>query len=331
MSLQVADAVAEAVQDWSADHPVTVVWHGGEPLATGLTHFTALLDRFGAGQPNPVRHAVQTNATLINDRWCALFRDRPVQVAVSIDGPEPYNSARADRCGRDSTARTLRGVELLRRHRIPFGAIAVVSDPTPQRAVELYDWFAELGAVNLGVNIEERKGVHTTARNAGGQVAEFWAALAQRWDADRRVRIREFDHAFGYFRDALAGQAPQRADRPVNPMPMITWDGQVVPISPDLAGFCSPRHGPFTIGTVHDAPLGQLLARAPAVPWVAEALAGVAACQANCDHFAYCRGGQAANKYFETGRLDATETTYCRNSKIALMKGLMRHAHHTHA
>ncbi|MGQ4419981.1 radical SAM protein, partial [Streptomyces sp. SAS_269] len=64
-------------------------------------------------------------------------------------------------------------------------------------------------------------------------------------------------------------------------------------------------------------------------PWVAEALAGIDACRAVCDLFAYCRGGQAANKYFETGRLDATETVFCRNSRQLLMEGLMRDAERT--
>lgn len=331
MSVETADAVAEAVAAWSHAHSVRVLWHGGEPLATGLAHFATLIGRFGTGRVHPVRHGVQTNATLIDDRWCELFATVPVEVAVSIDGPAPDNIARADRGGRDSTARTLRGIELLRRHKIPFGAIAVVADPTPARAVALYDWFAELGCTSLGVNIEERKGVHRDVSDTGAQVAEFWAALAQRWAVDRRMRIREFAHAFGYFRDTLAGRSAARADRPLSPMPMITWDGQVVPVSPDLAGFSSPRLGPFTVGSVADAPLGELLTRAAEVPWVAEALAGVAACRATCDHFAYCRGGQAANKYFESGRLDVTETNYCRNSKIALMEGLIQHADHAHA
>jgi uncharacterized protein len=325
MSVEIADAVAEAVTAWSEFHPVRVLWHGGEPLATGLAQFDTLIRRFGPGRGHPVRHSVQTNATLIDDRWCELFATVPVEVAVSIDGPAPDNTARADRGGRDSTAQTLRGIELLRRHNIPFGAIAVVADPTPARAVKLYDWFAELGAASLGVNIEERKGVHRDVSDPGVAVAEFWAALAQCWAVDRRMPIREFVHAFGYVRDTLAGRGAARADRPLSPMPMITWDGQVVPMSPDLAGFSSPRLGPFTIGNVADAPLAQLLTRAAEVPWVAEALAGVTACRATCDHFSYCRGGQAANKYFESGRLDITETNYCRNSRIALMKGMIQY------
>ncbi|MFF9497911.1 hypothetical protein [Streptomyces flaveolus] len=61
---------------------------------------------------------------------------------------------------------------------------------------------------------------------------------------------------------------------------------------------------------------------------MAEALTGVTNCQAQCEYFAYCRGGQVANKYFETGRLDTTGTTYCRTSKIQLLEGVLRHAEH---
>lgn len=329
MSLTVADAVADAVAIWSRDHPVRMLWHGGEPLATGLTQLSTLIRRFRSNGGHPVGHGVQTNATLIDDRWCELFATVPVAVAVSIDGSTLDNTARVDRAGRDSTSRTLRGISLLHRHKIPFGAIAVVTDPTPTRAVALYDWFAELGATSLSINIEERKGIHRNGADPSAQVTEFWSALAQRWTADRQLPIREFAHAFGYFHDTLAGRSVARADRPLNPIPMITWDGQVVPVSPDLAGFSSSRLGPFTVGNVTDKPLGELLSRAAEVRWVAETLAGVAACRATCDHFTYCRGGQAANKYFESGRLDITETNYCRNSKIALMKGLIQYVNHT--
>lgn len=95
MSVEVADAVAEAVTDWSRTHPVRVLWHGGEPLATGLTHFATLISRFGPGEGHLVRHGVQTNATLIDDRWCELFATVPVDVAVSIDGTAPDNTAQA--------------------------------------------------------------------------------------------------------------------------------------------------------------------------------------------------------------------------------------------
>lgn len=326
MSLAVAEAVAAVVQRWAARHPVTVLWHGGEPLLVGVPYFRELVGRFGAHPA--VRHAVQTNATRIDEEWCALFLARPVEVSVSLDGPGADNRARADRRGRDSTARALRGVGLLRRDGVPFSVIAVVAEPSAERAAALYAWAVELGAHTLGVNLEEHKGVHRGSAG-GARAVEFWEALAACWGADRRLRIRELSHAFGYFEDVMDGRAEARADRPISPMPMVTWDGEVVPLSPDLAGFVSARLGAFTVGNVLSTALDELLAGAARSPWVAEALAGIQACRRTCDHFAFCRGGQAANKYFESGRLDITETVYCRTSKIALMEGLLHYVAHS--
>lgn len=62
MSVEVADAVAEAVAAWSEIPPVRVLWHGGEPLATGLTRCARLAGWFGPGRGHRVRHGVQTNS-----------------------------------------------------------------------------------------------------------------------------------------------------------------------------------------------------------------------------------------------------------------------------
>ncbi|WP_217135485.1 cyclophane-forming radical SAM peptide maturase AmcB [Streptomyces sp. AC558_RSS880] len=325
MSDEVADAVAGTVDSWSEHHPVTVLWHGGEPLTTGVSRLRELFDRFPPGRGHPVRHAVQTNASLIDEAWCRLFTERRIEVSVSVDGPGP-GTDRVDRAGREATDRVLRGIELLKKHGIAFGAIAVVSDPSARRAAELHQWFAALGCRVLGVNLVERKGVHAGTLHDDENIAEFWAALAARGRADRRMALRDLEHAWRYVRAELAGVAGRWAGLPVDPLPMVTWDGQVVPLSPDLAGFRSARHGRFTVGDVRERGLAGCLARAEEAPWVAEALAGVDACHAVCDLFAYCRGGQAANKYFETGRLDATETLFCRNGRRLLMEGLMRDA-----
>ncbi|MER5215196.1 cyclophane-forming radical SAM peptide maturase AmcB [Streptomyces sp. NPDC002838] len=332
MPLQVADAVAAGVHEWARSHPVRVVWHGGEPLAVGLPHFRRLLERFTTNAPeetHPVIHAVQTNATLIDDAWCELFASWPVVVDISIDGPGPANAARTDRGGKDSTAHALRGAAKLRAAGIDFGMIAVVSDPTPQTARELYAFALEVGCRSLGVNLAERKGVHTLpGQRPSAHVVAFWAELAACWQANPALWVREFAQAYSYIRAELAGHALQRAARELSPLPMVCHNGDVVPIGPELAGFTHPEHGPFITGNVLHTPLARLVAQAPGVPWVAEALNGVRACRNACDYFAYCRGGQAANKYFETGHLDATETTYCRTGKIDLMEGILAHAQH---
>ncbi|MGQ0775950.1 MAG: radical SAM protein [Pseudonocardiales bacterium] len=70
MSLNVARATAQAVGTWAYRRPVNVVWHGGEPLTAGRVHLGALMDSF---PDHGITHSVQTNATLIDQRWCEFF------------------------------------------------------------------------------------------------------------------------------------------------------------------------------------------------------------------------------------------------------------------
>ncbi|SHG05596.1 hypothetical protein [Streptoalloteichus hindustanus] len=78
-------------------------------------------------------------------------------------------------------------------------------------------------------------------------------------------------------------------------------------------------------------PLDQIVQRGLDAPWVREFRRGVERCRATCPYFDFCGGGHPANRLFETGRLDGTETDHCRNSKIALVEGMIdlanRHAH----
>jgi len=53
-----------------------ILWHAGEPLAAGVDFFRQafeLTERL-IGDRWQIRHAIQTNATLITDAWCELFQ-----------------------------------------------------------------------------------------------------------------------------------------------------------------------------------------------------------------------------------------------------------------
>jgi uncharacterized protein len=325
MSVSVARAVAETVNAWAAHVPrFSVVWHGGEPLTAGREHLAALMAPFQG-----VEHHVQTNATRIDDAWCAFFAEHGVRVGISIDGPEDLTSQRVTRGGRPAYDRIMRGIDALRRHNLPFAALCVVSDPRPGLATRLYRFFAELGCYALGINIEEREGVNRRSNAHGDDaVRAFWAELTEAWRADPRIELREVEWALRYAGATLAGAADELLPRQHDPIPTIAYDGRVVLLSPELAGFSDPAYGDFTSGNVLDTPLDEIVAAASAAPagWIAEYLAGVEACRASCPYFGFCGGAHAANRYFEHGRFDGTVTEHCRNSKIRLLEGVLDHA-----
>lgn len=323
MPVSVAEAVAASVNPWARAGRFSVVWHGGEPLAAGPELLAALIAPFGP----EVEHHVQTNATLIDDVWCRFFAEHRVRVSVSVDGPRERSTDRVTRGRRPAYPQIMRGVEALRRHGLPFSALAVVGRPAPGLARELYDFFLDLGPDVLGVNIEETEGVNTRAnRHDAAAVAAFWSELVAAWRRNPRIHLREVEWSLRYVAAVLDGVEEQVLPRRLDPIPTVGHDGSVTVLSPELAGFTNPRYGDFSSGNVLVTPLAKILAEAAETPWVGEFLAGVEACRASCSYFGFCGGGHAANRYFEQGRFDGTETEHCRNSKIRLLEGVLEHA-----
>ncbi|WP_431772093.1 cyclophane-forming radical SAM peptide maturase AmcB [Streptomyces cucumeris] len=325
MPVEVAQAVAVSVNEWAGSDPrFEVVWHGGEPLAAGRDHLARLMEPFAG-----VKHTLQTNAALIDDAWCGFLLEHDVGVGVSIDGTESMNANRVTRAGHPAFRVIMRGIRRLRSHEIPFSAIAVITDPDPRLAAAIYAFFAELGCHSLGLNVEEQEGVNTTVHAKDrSRTADFWAALTAAWEADPLIQVREISRVLEFAGSVLeARPAHGPAARPWDPLPTVAYDGGVVLLSPELAGFTDQRFGDFTTGNVLRTSLDVLLAEAEQrTPWLPEFWSGVEACRTTCAYFDFCGGGHPANRYFEhAGRMDGTRTAYCTTAKIALLEGVIQH------
>ena len=323
MPLEVARAVAADVNQWATLSRFSVVWHGGEPMAAGREHLGALMEPFSAD----VEHHVQTNATLIDDQWCEFFATRQIRVSVSVDGPQERNGDRVDRAGRGGYPKIMKGISALQRHGLPFAALCVVSDPKPGLAADLYRFFLGLGCEVLGVNIEEKEGVNARENSHhAADVRAFWQELTQAWREAPSIHLREIEWTLRYVQAVLDGRDGELLPRQLDPIPTIGHDGSVLLLSPELAGFTDPGYGDFSSGNVLSTPLASLLEEPLSTPWVAEFVAGVEACRSHCPYFGFCGGGHAANRFFEHGRFDGTETEHCRNSKMSLLEGVLDHA-----
>lgn len=132
MSLDVVEAtVSNAKQCGLVGPQLSIVWHAGEPLVASRQFYRQAFDLVSRtlGPEVQVRHSIQTNGTLINERWCALFRQYAVRVGVSLDGPAfLHDRHRTTRQGGPTHARVMEGVKALQLNEIPFHVISVVTE-----------------------------------------------------------------------------------------------------------------------------------------------------------------------------------------------------------
>ncbi|MEP7101985.1 MAG: cyclophane-forming radical SAM/SPASM peptide maturase GrrM/OscB [Burkholderiales bacterium] len=324
MSVATARLAARRLrEDGLLGDELTVVWHAGEPLAMPVSFYDEAIAAIESeiGAHCELTHSIQTNATLIDDAWCALFKRHRIAVGVSIDGPRALHDAhRRTRAGKGTFDRVARGIALLREHGVPFHAIAVVTDATFTDPDGFCAFFEAQGITELGCNFDEAEGLHLASSLAGRETAHaaFVARLLERALDGGALRVRELQTAFALIAQPLPQYRWRGHAWPANTQAQpfaivsVAANGDFSSFSPELLGQPSNQYGDFVLGNVAHA--GYLAGTASARfqrLW-ADIARGVAACERSCSHFGFCGGGAPANKFYENGDLASTETLYCR-------------------
>jgi len=186
-------------------------FQGGEPTLAGLKFFEKLVElekRYGRdGQA--VSNALQTNAIVIDESWCDLFRDYNWLLGVSLDGPEEiHDRYRFNKAGRGTWKQVIRGVEILQKHNVEFNILCVLSQANVEKPRELYQFFKSLGVDNVQyIPLSEfhPDGTPMPFTITPEQYGRFLCEIFELWWPERRkMRIRFFDN----LAEALAGMKP---------------------------------------------------------------------------------------------------------------------------
>jgi uncharacterized protein len=319
MSPDITSKLSEDIKN--EERHVNILWHAGEPMASGLRYFQDLFAPFIGN--SFVTHVIQTNATIIDDKWCDFFKTNNFHVGVSIDGPDWANLNRVDRNGNETYHRTLKGIRTLQRNDVSFIVIAVVDSSTIGRANELYNFFCELGCHWLGINLEENESVNKREVCDDDRVTKFWEDLFQSWYQNPKIEIREISSTLSWFEELNHNEQFTLKDYNIDLLTTIAYNGDIVLLSPELLGGKSSFYDDFIVGNVQHQSVFETEKVIENIKYVTEFSRGVLMCKKECDYFTFCRGGQASNKFYETGHLAVTETQYCRNSKKRVVDAIM--------
>lgn len=160
---------------------VLFCWHGGETLMRPLSFYEKVvrLQRQYA-QGRQIDNVIQTNGTMIDDRWAQFFHDQGWLVGVSIDGPEEFHDEyRRNKAGRPSWRQVMRGINCLNKHQVEWNAMAVVNDFNADYPLDFYQFFKDIGCHYLQFTpIVERISPHPDGRHLASMADDVQAELA---------------------------------------------------------------------------------------------------------------------------------------------------------
>ncbi|MGF6243111.1 uncharacterized protein SAMN05444165_5936 [Paraburkholderia phenazinium] len=144
--------IRQYIEAQNADE-IVFSWQGGEPTMLGLAFFELIVELQARYRlmGRRIVNDLQTNATLLDDAWCAFLAKHDFLVGVSIDGPRALHDAfRVDRKGNSTFDSVMRGIGALKRHGVRFNTLTVVNRINAKRPLDVYRFLRdEIGSTYM--------------------------------------------------------------------------------------------------------------------------------------------------------------------------------------
>lgn len=209
MSLETAARVARFLRESTEQvdaETVRIVLHGGEPMIMRPADFERLCQVFVDEMNGRVKlqFSVQTNATLVDDRWIDILQKFRMGIGISLDGDEAVNDARrVDHRGRGTYQRSVAGARRLfaahERGQVARPAVLCVINPEEHGGATFrhltndvgFKWLDFMLPIDTADNMSPELGA--AVGRYLGEVYEAWNELG-----DKSVAIRFFDNFYTF-------------------------------------------------------------------------------------------------------------------------------------
>lgn len=126
---------------------VSFAWQGGEPTLLGVDWFRkAIVLQQKHARGKRIENTLQTNGTLLDDRWCEFLARNRFLVGLSLDGPrELHDCYRMDKGGAPTFDRVMDAAALLKKHGVEFNTLTSIHRRNAVRPIEVYRFLKEIG------------------------------------------------------------------------------------------------------------------------------------------------------------------------------------------
>lgn len=183
MDLKTAEIMIEKIISHVGDRKLFFVWHGGEPLLSGLDFFYGVNEIMNRYKNIDFTNAIQTNASLVNQDLIEFLKKTKFKISTSLDGPEElHNLTRKDSKGNGTFQQTMKSINMLREANIDISCICVLNKHNVDKIEELYNFFKS-NNLNFRLNPVVKAGNATVNYNSLAiSPKEYGEAMCQLFD-----------------------------------------------------------------------------------------------------------------------------------------------------
>ncbi len=296
MSIDLAKLIIEQIKDFISKRPrksVTLLWHGGEPLLWGIDNFKQIFEYTDSFKDTVLfRHSIQTNLSLIDDRYITLFKEYGVRVGFSLDGIKSINDNQRKKADGSGTFDCIIDkVDKCRSAGLNVGAIIVASSAFKGRIYELYQ-FLRNKRLNFKFNPLFLSGEATNCKDLSlspNEYAQMAIELFDLWFYDPEKRINEstfIDIASYFITDKMRTTGCMFATNCQQNIFAVSPYGEIFP----CGRFCETDTR-FSYGNINNQPLKAILAnRKTSESYARFSYLREKGCN-KCQFFNLCHGG----------------------------------------
>jgi len=325
MGAEVVRAIRDKIiVNIAPDAAPTIIWHAGEPTVVSLDWYRQAYGQLRPAAPIETRFSLQSNGVFLSEDWISFLKETDTHIGLSIDGPrELHDLRRKTRSGKGTWAHAIRTLRKLQDAGIDPSVVSVLHPNSLTEANEYFEFYRDNAITHVSFSIDEAEGAHEVSSFAYADhkaaITDFLFQLLRRAFAEQYpLHIKEVER----IADVLTNGALHNEQIEPWDVIVVGADGGVTTFSPEFTEIRSREHNDFRFGNVLRHDFEALVTNPMVAATRAQIANGIERCRTRCGYFAICGGGAPANKFQETGSLEATETVFCRLSIQAAAEAL---------
>ena len=147
ISEETTDNLIEKALDFANGESVAFAFQGGEPTIRGIEYFEYFckkVDELNI-KKSKIYYGLQTNGTLIDEKWAKFFKEKDFLIGLSLDGDFDNNSFRIDSNNQNAFYKIIKAADIFNKIGVQFNILTVLTGKCAENIDDILRYFKKRG------------------------------------------------------------------------------------------------------------------------------------------------------------------------------------------